>query len=78
MTTARSLAHRLNAPAGAVYGFAPTPPTRPIWQGFERQPRTPVRGLYLASAYGGSGGFTGAVVAGARTADLILAEPTAS
>lgn len=78
VTTARSLAQRLNAPGGAVYGFAPTPPARPIWQGFERQPRTPVRGLYLASAYGGSGGFTGAVLAGARTADLILAEPAAA
>jgi phytoene dehydrogenase-like protein len=72
--TARSVRRHLNAPDGAVYGFAPTPPSGPIWRGFERQPRTPVPGLYLASAYGGSGGFSGAIVSGASAADLILAE----
>ncbi len=74
VTTARSIADHLNAPEGAVYGFAPTPPAGPIWRGFERQVRTPIDGLYLASAYGGSGGFTGAILSGASAADLILAD----
>ena len=34
--TARSLADYLNAPHGAVYGFAPTPPSGPIWKGIDR------------------------------------------
>jgi phytoene dehydrogenase-like protein len=76
--TARSVERHLNAPDGAIYGFAPSPPRAPIWRGFERGPRTPVPGLYLASAYGGSGGFTGAILAGANAADQILAERAAS
>ena len=34
--TARSLADYLNAPHGAIYGFAPTPPSGPIWKGIDR------------------------------------------
>ena len=61
----------LNAPNGAIYGFAPLPPG-PIWRGIGRSPKTPIRGLYLASSYAGSGGFTGAILAGGTAADLIL------
>jgi len=71
--TARSMRNYLNAPEGSIYGFAPTPPSRPIWRGFERSPQTPIPGLYLASCYAGSGGFTGAIRGGASAADRILA-----
>ena len=64
----------LNAPNGAIYGFAPLPPSKPVWKGLETSPKTPVWGLYLASSYAGSGGFTGAILAGSRAADLILGE----
>ena len=40
---------------------------RGIWAGMPRSPRTPVPGLYLASSFGGSGGFTGAMMSGARS-----------
>jgi phytoene dehydrogenase-like protein len=63
--TAQSVQQYLNAPHGAVYGFAPAP---------GHSPRTPIAALYLASAYAGSGGFTGAVQAGGACADMILAE----
>ena len=73
-SSARSIQNYLNAPQGAVYGFAPLPPRRPIWRGVDRSPRTPVPGLYLASSYAGSGGFTGAIMGGAAAADCILSE----
>ena len=63
--TAFSVRHYLNAPHGAVYGFAPAP---------GRSPRTPVRGLYLASSYAGIGGYSGAIEAGGACADMILTE----
>lgn len=71
--TALSVRQYLNAPAGAVYGFAPTPPSS-IWRAPLRSPRTVVSGLYLASAYAGFGGYTGVVQAGADCADMILRE----
>ena len=71
--TALSVRQYLNAPDGAVYGFAPTPP-RSIGQTVERSPRTAVAGLYLASAYAGFGGYTGVVQAGGACADMILRE----
>lgn len=71
--TALSVRQYLNAPEGAVYGFAPTPP-RSIGQAFERSPRTAVPGLYLASAYAGFGGYSGVVQAGGACADMILRE----
>ena len=71
--TARSLAEYLNAPQGAIYGFAPLPPSGPIWKGIERSPKTTIPGLYLASAYAGAGGFSGAIGAGASVADLVMA-----
>jgi phytoene dehydrogenase-like protein len=70
--TARSMHTYLNAPEGAVYGFAPLPPSAPIWRGTGRSAKTPVRRLYLASSYAGSGGYTGAILAGSNAAKLIL------
>jgi phytoene dehydrogenase-like protein len=70
--TALSMRNYLNAPEGAIYGFAPLPPTTPFWRGTGRSAKTPIPGLYLASSYAGSGGFTGAILAGGTTADLIL------
>jgi phytoene dehydrogenase-like protein len=71
--TALSVRQYLNAPGGAVYGFAPTPPSS-IWRTPVRSPRTAVPGLYLASAYAGFGGYTGVVQSGAECADMILRE----
>ena len=73
-STASTMQSYLNAPDGAVYGFAPVPPPGPIWKGPETSPKTSLRGLYLASSYAGSGGFTGAILAGGRAANLVLAE----
>ena len=71
--TASTMSTYLNAPEGAVYGFAPLPPSGPIWKGLDRSPNTAIAGLYLGSSYAGSGGFTGAISAGAAAAELILA-----
>ena len=71
--TALSVRQYLNAPDGAVYGFAPTPP-RSIWSIPDRSPRTAVPGLYLASAYAGFGGYTGVVQSAGACADIILRE----
>jgi phytoene dehydrogenase-like protein len=71
--TALSIRQYLNAPGGAVYGFAPTPP-RTIWQSPAGSPRTAVPGLYLASAYAGFGGYSGVVQAAGACADMILRE----
>jgi phytoene dehydrogenase-like protein len=71
--TASSMSTYLNAPEGAIYGFAPLPPSGPIWKGPERSPKTAIPDLYLASSYAGSGGFTGAILAGATAADSIVA-----
>jgi phytoene dehydrogenase-like protein len=72
--TARSMHSYLNTPEGAIYGFAPLPPERPIWAGIPRSPRTPLPRLYLASSFAASGGFTGAMLSGANAARLALAE----
>src|SRR6266849_2459243 len=71
--TALSVRQYLNAPDGAVYGFAPTPP-RSIWRVPVRSPRTAVPGLYLASAYAGFGGYSGVVQSAGACADMILRE----
>ena len=71
--TALSVRQYLNAPNGAVYGFAPTPP-RSIWRAPVRSPRTAVPGLYLASAYAGFGGYSGVVQSAGACADMILRE----
>jgi phytoene dehydrogenase-like protein len=69
--TAFSVRQYLNAPDGAVYGFAPSPPGS-LWRLPSRSPRTLVSGLYLASAYAGFGGYTGVVQSAAACADMIL------
>jgi phytoene dehydrogenase-like protein len=71
--TALSVRQYLNAPEGAVYGFAPSPP-RSLWRTPSRSPRTVISGLYLASAYAGFGGYTGVVQSAAACADMILRE----
>ena len=70
--TARSTRDYLATPGGAIYGFAPEPPTKSILAGIPRSPRTSIPGLFLASSFGGSGGFTGAMGAGAQAARLAL------
>jgi phytoene dehydrogenase-like protein len=67
--TALSVRQYLNAPGGAVYGFAPTPNGSTL-----RSPRTAVPGLYLASAYAGFGGYTGVIQSAGACADMILRE----
>jgi phytoene dehydrogenase-like protein len=69
---ARSMQNFLHTPDGCVYGFAPLPARRGIWAGIPRSPRTPVNGIYLASSFAGSGGFTGAMSAGAEAAWMAL------
>jgi phytoene dehydrogenase-like protein len=71
--SALSVRQYLNAPHGAVYGFAPSPPnaSHPIPR---RSPRTVVPGLYLASAYAGFGGYSGVVQSAGACADMILGE----
>jgi phytoene dehydrogenase-like protein len=66
MSTAETFHHYLNTPDGAIYGFAPH--TR----GFMPLTTTSIAGLYLASAYTGGGGFTGAIVGGAWAARAAL------
>ncbi|HEV1999309.1 MAG TPA: hypothetical protein VGQ97_02340 [Xanthobacteraceae bacterium] len=70
LLTAQSMQSYLNTPGGAVYGFAPLPAQAPIFAGFPRTPRTPILGLYLASAFGGEHGFNGAILSGAEAARL--------
>ena len=63
--SAASMERYLGTPGGAVYGFDPTPPATPIWKGMPRTPKTPIAGLFLASSWGGAGGFSGAMASGA-------------
>jgi phytoene dehydrogenase-like protein len=70
--TALSVRQYLNAPGGAVYGFAPTPHSIPGAP--NRSPRTAAPGLYLASAYAGYGGYTGVIQSAGACADMILGE----
>jgi phytoene dehydrogenase-like protein len=71
MSTALTMHRELNTPGGAVYGFAPAVPPR----GIPRFPsaRTPVDGLWLASAFLFGGGFSGAMMSGAVSARTALA-----
>ena len=72
LNTAVSMCSYLNAPQGAVYGFAPLPSRDFGAVAFARNARTPVPGLYLAGAYAGAGGFNGAIAGGAAAAQAIL------
>ena len=57
----------LNTPGGAVYGFAMHPPEH-MPKGPPQNFATPIKGLWLASAFAGLGGFTGAMACGAGAA----------
>jgi phytoene dehydrogenase-like protein len=72
--TAYSVNSYLDTPDGAIYGFAPLPPTGPIWRCVDRSVNTAIPGLYLASAFAGFGGFTGAIKAGGDAAERVLGE----
>jgi all-trans-retinol 13,14-reductase len=65
MATAETMAHYLNTPDGAVYGFAPE---REGSNPLGVTARTTIKGLWLASAYAFGGGFTGAMMGGALAA----------
>jgi len=71
--SALSVRQYLNAPDGAVYGFAPTPPSSVRENPF-RSPRTAIPGFYLSSAYAGFGGYTGVIQSAGACADMILRE----
>jgi all-trans-retinol 13,14-reductase len=58
MSTAETFHQYLNTPGGALYGFAPES------RGFMPLAETAIDGLYLASAFTGGGGFTGAILGG--------------
>ena len=62
LTTGRSVASYLNAPDGAVYGFATEPPRK--GRLVRSRERTAIPGLYLASAYTRFGGYTGSIMGG--------------
>jgi len=70
LLSARSMRDYLGTPDGAIYGFAPTPPRRSVLAGLPHSPSTPIPGLFLASSFGGVGGFSGAMRAGADAARL--------
>lgn len=61
IATSRTMKNRLGTPGGEVYGFRPTPERM-----FSRPPKaaTPVKGLFLSSAYTVSGGYAGAMHGG--------------
>ena len=71
MSTALTMHRELNTPGGAVYGFAAPVPAH----GIPRfpSPRTPVDGLWLASAFLFGGGYSGAMMSGAVAARMALA-----
>ena len=73
MATALTMQKYLNTPNGALYGFAPRPPEHLPIKGPEHTPKTTVKGLWLASAFAGSGGYTGAMMSGAIAAKMALA-----
>jgi phytoene dehydrogenase-like protein len=72
MSTALTMHRELNAPGGAVYGFAASVPPH----GLPSLPsaRTSVDGLWLASAYLLGGGYSGAMMSGAVAAKAALKE----
>ena len=65
MATADTMQRYLNTPGGAVYGFAPD---GTLGQTIRQGPRTPIGGLWLASAYTSGGGYTGVMIGGAQAA----------
>jgi all-trans-retinol 13,14-reductase len=69
IATARTMKNRLGTPSGEVYGFRPTPSRL-----FSRPPSaaTPVKGLWISSAYTVSGGYAGAMQGGLMAADAAM------
>lgn len=72
IVTARSYTQCLKAPGGAVFGLAG--PHEGLPSVLQMRPDTVIPGLWLASAYAGSGGFAGAMAGGAAAAASALAE----
>lgn len=68
MTTARGAATYLGTPGGAIYGFSPER-RRQVIDG-----RTRIPGLWLASAFAGLGGYSGAMIGGSWSAKVALRE----
>ena len=68
-----SMQRYLRTPGGAVYGFATPPPGKTIWFGRDKSPKTALPGVYLASSYGGSGGYSGTLGTGAMAGDMVEA-----
>ena len=58
MSTSETFQTYFNTPGGSLYGFAPES------RGFMPLAATAINGLYLASAFTGGGGFTGAILGG--------------
>lgn len=73
IATARSMQRHLNTPGGAIYGFALNRPEE-YPKGPPQTFETPIKGLWLSSAYSGGGGFTGAISAGAGAVRAVLQE----
>ncbi len=71
VATARTMHKYLNTPGGAVYGFALRPPEH-VPKGPPQSFATSIKGLWLASAFAGFGGFTGAMACGAGAARAAL------
>ena len=71
MATADTMQRYLNTPGGAVYGFAPD---GTLSQTIRQGPRTPIGGLWLASAYTSGGGYTGVMIGGAQAATEAIRE----
>jgi phytoene dehydrogenase-like protein len=69
MATSRTMHKWLGTPDGEVYGFRPTPSRL-----FSRAPTaaTPIKGLWLSSAYTVSGGYAGAMQGGLMAADAAM------
>jgi phytoene dehydrogenase-like protein len=67
VATARTMHDHLNTPGGAVYGFELVPPEHTP-KGMPMTFATAIKGLWLASAYAGFGGFAGAIASGASAA----------
>jgi all-trans-retinol 13,14-reductase len=70
MSTSETFQHYLNTPGGSLYGFAPES------RGFMPLAATAINGLYLASAFTGGGGFTGAILGGGWAARAAMRADT--
>jgi phytoene dehydrogenase-like protein len=71
MATARTMHDRLGTPGGAILGFDPEVP-RGLLAVPQMSARTSVPNLWLASAWAGMGGYTGAMASGAMAARAAL------